>query len=172
MSWAFEVFGRGWAQGHRERHRGTMVPVAAQASSRDAIVRGAPWVALLVVGCVMEAVGIHQLLSGGECSSTGYTRFGPAPECPSSTGWYIALVSLGLPLAICSGASKRSPVQGWHFFLGFFGAIGVGALTSTAPTAFRLVFGGGFVLFGAALGLLFWKVKRSEDAVIVSERRA
>jgi hypothetical protein len=112
----------------------------------------------------MDAVAVHQLLNGGECSSTGYTRFGPAPKCPGGTGWYVALAPVGLVLAICSGASERSPVQGWHFFLGLFGAIGAGALTSHADTTFRLIFGGGFVLFGAALGLLLWKVKRSEDS--------
>ena len=112
----------------------------------------------------MEAVAVHQLLNSGDCSSTGYTRYGPAPECPSGTGWYAALVPVGLVMAIFSGASERSPVQGWHFFLGLFGAIGIGALTSHAPTAFRLIFGGGFVLFGAGMGLLFWKVKRGEDS--------
>ncbi len=143
-----------------------MLRVAAHPIPRGPIVRAAPWVAVLVIGCLMEAVGVYHLLNGGECSSTGYTRYGPAPECPSHTGWYVALVSLGLPLAICSGASERSPVQGWHFFLGLFGAIGVGALASDAPTAFRLIFGGGFILFGAGMGLLFWKIKRSEDAVL------
>jgi hypothetical protein len=70
-----------------------MVRVAAQPIQRDAIVRAAPWVALLVVGCLMAAVAVHQLR------------------------WWVAL-SLGLPLAICSGASERSPVQGWQFFSG------------------------------------------------------
>ncbi|MDA0170323.1 hypothetical protein OJ998_14590 [Solirubrobacter taibaiensis] len=129
--------------------------------------KGAPWVALLVVALLMEAVGVNQLLSGGECSSTGYTRFGPAPECPSHTGWYVALVALGLPLAICSGASTRSPIEAWQFFGGLFGAIGLGALTSTAPTAFRLIFGGAFVVLGG-LGWLLWKVKRGEDAALAS----
>ena len=114
--------------------------MAAHPIPRDAIVRAAPWVALLVIGCLMDAVAVHQLLNAGACSSTGYTRYGPAPECPSGTGWYAALVPVGLVLAICSGASERSPVQGWHFFAGLFGAIGVGALTSDAPTAFRLIF--------------------------------
>ena len=60
-----------------------MVPVAANRIPRGAIVRAAPWVALLVVGCLMEAIAVHQLLNAGDCSSTGYTRYGPAPECPS-----------------------------------------------------------------------------------------
>jgi hypothetical protein len=136
----------------------------ARMPRRDAILSAAPWVALLVVGCLMEAVGVHQLFNSGDCSSTGYTRYGPAPKCPEGTGWYVALATLGLPLAICSGASERSPVQGWHFFPALFGSIALGALTSHAPIGFRLIFGGAFLLFGAGMGVLFWKVKRSEDA--------
>jgi hypothetical protein len=107
---------------------------------------------VIVFASAMMGLGVHHLLSSGDCSTTGYTRYGPAPKCSStSTDWSIVL-PIATFLVIAGGAIGAPNV---FVVLGpLFLAIGIGALTVSSTNgskAFPLVFGGAFALVGAGL---------------------
>src|SRR5271167_4197594 len=81
-------------------------------------------VAACLFGCVLMAIAIHELLSTGTCSSTGYTQFGPAPRCPKGSGWYTAFLMGAVVLTIVSAFALGSNIA----VAALFGAIGVGSL--------------------------------------------
>jgi hypothetical protein len=123
-------------------------------------------VAILIFTAVLLGVGLHHIIEGGTCSSTGYTRYGPAPKCPSGTGlWTVFL--LGGIFGIIGGCILADlavlvvPVM--------FTAIGLGALTllfsanaSSGEQLFALIFGGSFLL-GGLVGPAFTGIKRYRE---------
>jgi hypothetical protein len=118
-------------------------------------------VAILLFTAVLLAVGLHHLIQGGTCSSTGYSRYGPVPKCPSGTGLWVLFLIGGIFGTIigCFVAGQPNlviPVM--------FTAIGLGALTllfdgssSSGEKLFAVVFGGSFLvggLIGPAIALV------------------
>jgi hypothetical protein len=112
-------------------------------------------VAVILFASAMMGIGVHHLLDSGTCSTTGFTRYGPAPRCSSSsTAWAIVL-PIGVPVIIVAGTVGAMSI---FVVLGpLFVMFGLGALTvgsgggSGVSSAFPLIFGGAFTLAGAGL---------------------
>ena len=114
----------------------------------------------------MMGIGIHHLLETGNCSTTGYTRYGPAPHCSSSSVDWGIVLPIATFLAIAGGAVGAPNI---FVLLGpLFLGIGIGALTvadSPSGQAFILVFGGSFALVGAGLlAVPLWSALRRRGA--------
>jgi hypothetical protein len=113
-------------------------------------------VAVMFFGSAMMGLAVHHVLAGGTCSSTGYTRYGPAPVCSSSSSAWGIVLPVGLTLIIAAGA-----LGGANLFMvlgPLFLMFGIGALTvspdqgSTGPpSSFLIVFGGCFAVAGAGI---------------------
>jgi hypothetical protein len=108
--------------------------------------------AALLLGCVLFGIAIHQILTTGTCSTTGYTRYGPVPHCPKGVGWYTAFLMGGVFLTILAATTVGSNLAVPALFV----AMGAGALlvgfeaTNDAggKQSFSLVFGGCFAVAG------------------------
>ncbi len=116
-------------------------------------------IAVIVFASAMVGIGVHHLLESGNCSTTGYTRFGPAPRCSSSaTAWGIVL-PIGLFLIIAAGAAGAPNL---FVLLGpLFLAFGLGAMTVRPTRTFAVIFGACFAAVG--VGLLagaVWSARR------------
>jgi hypothetical protein len=48
--------------------------------------------ALMLLGVALIGYGAHYLIRNGNCSSTGYTEYGPVPRCGGSEALYIMSV--------------------------------------------------------------------------------
>jgi len=107
-------------------------------------------IAMVLFTVILLGVGIHHLIAGGTCSSTGYTRYGPAPKCPSGTGLWVAFLLVGLLGSILGALLAGRPNLVIPFM---FAGIGLGALTlvlddnsGADERTFALIFGGAFLL--------------------------
>lgn len=68
--------------------------------------------ALMLLGVALIGYGAHYLIRNGNCSSTGYTSYGPVPKCSGAEGLYIMSVFfLGPALALVGWLMSRT--SGW-----------------------------------------------------------
>lgn len=68
--------------------------------------------ALMLLGVALLGYGTHYLIRNGNCSSTGYTSYGPVPRCSGAEGLYITSVFfLGPALALVGWLMSRT--WGW-----------------------------------------------------------
>jgi hypothetical protein len=112
-------------------------------------------IAIVLFTTILLAVGIHHLIHGGTCSSTGYTRYGPAPQCPAGTGLWVAFLLAGIVGPILGALLAGIPNL---VIPSMFTAIGLGSLTLLADDhttsnqrTFAVVFGGCFLIAGLAV---------------------
>jgi hypothetical protein len=124
--------------------------------------------AALIIACLLCASAVHSLVAAGTCSSTGYTQFGPAPKCPSSSGVHDAFLGIGIVLVLISAIGVDANILVPALFV----AIGIGSLllglnppAHSHEKSFATVFGAGFTLGGLAwagiAGALAWSVSGS-----------
>ena len=124
--------------------------------------------AALIIGCLLCASAIHSLVAAGTCSSTGYTQFGPAPKCPSTSGVHDAFLGIGIVLVLISAIGVDANILVPALFV----AIGIGSLllglnppAQSHEKSFATVFGVGFTVGGLAwagiAGALAWSVSGS-----------
>jgi hypothetical protein len=67
---------------------------------------------LMLLGVALLGYGAHYLIRNGNCSSTGYTEYGPVPKCGGSEALYIMSVFfLGPALALVGWLMART--WGW-----------------------------------------------------------
>jgi hypothetical protein len=83
-------------------------------------------IALLIFASVLIGESMHHLVATGTCSSTGYTRYGPAPTCPAGTAFWIIFIPVGV-FAVLGGALISG--NGGLIIPGIFTGIGVGSLS-------------------------------------------
>jgi hypothetical protein len=68
--------------------------------------------ALMLLGVALIGYGAHYLIRNGNCSSTGYTEYGPVPRCGGSEALYIMSVFfLGPGFAVIGWLMSRT--WGW-----------------------------------------------------------
>src|SRR5215469_15044302 len=106
--------------------------------------------ALMLLGVALIGYGAHYLIRNGNCSSTGYTSYGPVPRCSGAEPLYIMSVfflgpALGLAGWLMSGTS------GWFWPL-VCASLAVGLSTIKIDTAAA----SGAKSFGLGLGLCFF----------------
>jgi len=108
---------------------------------------------LMFLGVALTSYGVHFLAKTGTCSGTGYTSYGPAPQCPGDEALYIMSASFVGPVAAIVGWLMA---QAWGWLWPTF-CIGVGAglitiSSETTATAGARAFGlvGGVCLFALA----------------------
>lgn len=66
----------------------------------------------MLLGVALIGYGAHYLIRNGNCSSTGYTSYGPVPRCSGAEGLYITSVFfLGPALALAGWLMSRT--WGW-----------------------------------------------------------
>jgi ABC-type uncharacterized transport system permease subunit len=112
-------------------------------------------IALALFSFTLVGVGLHHLIEGGTCSSTGYSaNYGPVPKCPEGTGWWMAFLIGGILLGIGGAILAGAPNL---VVPGLFTAIGLGAVTvavsnsdESGSVLFGIVFGGSFLIGGLA----------------------
>ena len=67
---------------------------------------------LMMLGIALLGYGAHYLIRNGNCSSTGYTEYGPVPKCGGSEALYIMSVFfLGPALAVVGWLMAKT--WGW-----------------------------------------------------------
>jgi hypothetical protein len=115
-------------------------------------------IAVLLFSSVLIGESLHHLISTGTCSSTGYTQFGPAPQCPKGTVWWVLFIPFGVIASIVGGAIGSG---GALIIPALFSAIGLGSLSvalesgaSSSEKLFAVIFGGCFALVGISVGMV------------------
>jgi hypothetical protein len=124
----------------------------AEGRPSNAVIVG---VAVLLLADVLFAFAIHQIISTGTCSSTGYTRYGPAPLCPKGSAIYGLMIPVGAIAVIVGGMFANTSLAAPSLFI----AIAVGSLAAAVSpsagngsTGFAYVFGGCFAVGGLVWG--------------------
>ena len=134
-------------------------------------------VAVMLFASAMMGIGVHHLLDSGTCSTTGFTRYGPAPPCTSSSVAWGIVMPVGLFVVIAAGAvgaPNLFVLLGPLFLMFGLGALTVGSGTGSSgpPPAFALIFGGCFAAAGAGLlAVPLWSALSSSGARAPSQGR-
>jgi len=106
--------------------------------------------ALMLLGVALIGYGAHYLIRNGNCSSTGYTSYGPVPKCSGAEGLYITSVFfLGPVLGLVGWLMSRT--WGWLWPLVCVSlAVGLGTIKIDSAAA------SGAKSLGLILGVCFF----------------
>lgn len=106
--------------------------------------------ALMLLGVALIGYGAHYLIRNGNCSSTGFTSYGPVPKCSGAEGLYITSVFfLGPVLALVGWLMSRT--WGWLWPL-----VCVSLATGLATIKIDKVAASGAKSLGLILGFCFF----------------